>query len=153
MKLEDLVNRISEKHGANKVLVKGFVLETFDELVAALERGEDVLLPRLGRFQWRNRKAANFRWRDSIYPECQRLTFKYARRLQRLRRNFMSEDDGMSKYGVALDTEKEKNATTKEGKSWTTRKPTVCPICMAALDSGGACPVHGTEPFEPHSAP
>ena len=56
------------------------------------------------------------------------------------------KDQGMTKYGVVLDAEK-----TKEAEAGS--KPTHCPICLRALDSAGACPIHGTEPFEPTKAP
>lgn len=45
----------------------------------------------------------------------------------------------MEKYGVERDPEKEKTASVSE--------PGTCPWCQAQLDSGGACPTHGTEPF------
>lgn len=48
----------------------------------------------------------------------------------------------MDKYGVQVDQEKVKEA------SEVTQKEASCPICSARLDNGGACPVHGTEPFE-----
>jgi len=54
----------------------------------------------------------------------------------------MSEDEGLTKYGVELDEEKTKVAG--EGG-----KPTHCPLCLSELDDGGACPEHGVEPFEP----
>lgn len=54
-------------------------------------------------------------------------------------------DEGMDKYGVQLDEEK-----TKEASESNPTAP-VCPVCSSRLDGGGACPVHGTEPFE--SAP
>ena len=47
----------------------------------------------------------------------------------------------MEKYGVEKNPDKVKEA----GQG---TKPGTCPQCGAALDSGGACPVHGTEPFE-----
>jgi hypothetical protein len=49
----------------------------------------------------------------------------------------------MDKYAVVLDDEKVKEA----GK---TDPGTIakCPLCGADLDDGGACPTHGTEPFE-----
>jgi hypothetical protein len=53
----------------------------------------------------------------------------------------MSDNEGMDKYGVELDEEKTKQAS--EGG-----KPGTCPACRAELDSGGACPTHGTEPME-----
>jgi hypothetical protein len=52
----------------------------------------------------------------------------------------------MDKYGVQLDEEKTKEAgKDRKGQG---EKATTCPICSAELDSGGACPIHGTEPFE-----
>lgn len=54
----------------------------------------------------------------------------------------MSEDEGMTKYAVVTDDPKEKTAS--EGEDVTQ----VCPTCAKKLDSGGACPTHGTEPFE-----
>lgn len=51
-------------------------------------------------------------------------------------------DEGMDKYGVQFDEEK-----TKEASKGTSTVP-VCPLCSSRLDSGGACPTHGTEPFE-----
>jgi len=52
------------------------------------------------------------------------------------------EDEGMNKYAVVTDDEKTKQASEGSG-------PTTCPSCESKLDSGGACPKHGTEPFEP----
>lgn len=46
----------------------------------------------------------------------------------------------MEKYGVELDDK------TKEASSG--KRPTECPLCGSKLDSGSACPVHGTEPLE-----
>jgi hypothetical protein len=54
----------------------------------------------------------------------------------------MSNDEGMAKYGVQLDEDKVKES--EEGQA-----PTNCPICLEELDDAGACPKHGTEPFEP----
>jgi tRNA(Ile2) C34 agmatinyltransferase TiaS len=51
-------------------------------------------------------------------------------------------DEGMDKYGVQLDETK-----TKEASEGHTKGP-ICPICSSRLDSGGACPRHGTKPFE-----
>lgn len=51
-------------------------------------------------------------------------------------------DEGMTKYGVQLDDQKVKEA------SEATKSGTHCPVCLKKLDNGGACPTHGTEPFE-----
>jgi tRNA(Ile2) C34 agmatinyltransferase TiaS len=51
----------------------------------------------------------------------------------------------MDKYGVVLDNEKVKQANDKTKE--TASAPT-CPVCGKVLDNAGACPEHGTEPFE-----
>ena len=53
-------------------------------------------------------------------------------------------EDVFREYGVELDDEKTKQAG--EGG-----EGTHCPVCLKELDDAGACPVHGTEPFEPTS--
>lgn len=52
----------------------------------------------------------------------------------------------MLKYGVELDE------ATKEGQ-YGQKKEGTCPSCGQKLDSGGACPTHGTEPMEKRPAP
>ena len=52
------------------------------------------------------------------------------------------QDEGMSKLGVELDDQKTKSASTGDTVN-------SCPVCLSELDDAGACPVHGTEPFEP----
>lgn len=52
----------------------------------------------------------------------------------------------MEKYGVELDKEKTKEAS-KGTKSYV-EDGAHCPLCGEDLDSGGACPTHGTEPLE-----
>lgn len=60
----------------------------------------------------------------------------------------------MEKYGVVLDPKKVKkaevlddNKTKTAGEGDSVR---ICPVCGKELDDAGACPVHGTEPFEPN---
>jgi len=50
-------------------------------------------------------------------------------------------EEGMTKLGVELDDDKIK--TAGEGAA------PACPICLSELDDAGACPEHGTKPFEP----
>jgi tRNA(Ile2) C34 agmatinyltransferase TiaS len=50
-------------------------------------------------------------------------------------------EEGIVKYGVEIDSNKVKTA---EGS-----KKATCPRCGKTLDDAGACPEHGTEPFEP----
>jgi hypothetical protein len=52
----------------------------------------------------------------------------------------------VEKYGV--DTGDSKEKTGADGKP-----ATKCPLCSSDLDSGGACPKHGTEPFERRPEP
>jgi len=49
----------------------------------------------------------------------------------------------VEKYGVEFDKNKVKTAEER-GKDNTQS----CPECDKKLDSGGACPDHGTEPLE-----
>jgi hypothetical protein len=56
----------------------------------------------------------------------------------------MSDDEGMTKYGVVMDDEKEKTANKGEGEV------RICPMCAEELDDAGACPKHGTRPLEPN---
>jgi hypothetical protein len=51
----------------------------------------------------------------------------------------------MEKYGVEQG---QKEKTGADGKP-----ATKCPLCGADLDTGGACPTHGTEPFEKKPEP
>ncbi len=55
------------------------------------------------------------------------------------------EDEGMNKYGVVTNDDETKTASEGDER--------VCPVCGETVDDGGACPVHGTKPFEPNGAP
>ena len=57
----------------------------------------------------------------------------------------MSSEDGMVKYGVTLDDQKEKTASKNKNEI------RICPVCAEELDDAGACPEHGTKPLEPDS--
>jgi hypothetical protein len=54
--------------------------------------------------------------------------------------NKKEDQEGMTKLGVELDDQKVKTAE-HSGEQ-------ICPICGETLDDAGACPKHGTEPFE-----
>ena len=90
-----------------------------------LDNGKPVYLRGLG----------TFRWKKSRRSKGVMLRYIPSYDLRRGR-------EAMEKYGVEFDDEKTKEAS-QDGK-----KPTTCPICGKKLDDGGACPVHGTEPFE-----
>jgi len=55
--------------------------------------------------------------------------------------NTKETDEGLTKYGVELDADKTKTAENSPAST--------CPRCGKTLDNAGACPEHGTEPFEP----
>ena len=55
------------------------------------------------------------------------------------------EDEGMNKYGVVTNDDETKTASEGDDR--------VCPVCGETVDDRGACPVHGTKPFEPNGAP
>jgi len=52
-------------------------------------------------------------------------------------------EEGMNKYAVVTN-----DSHTKEASEGGTVE-VVCPLCGETCDSGGACPEHGTRPFEP----
>lgn len=59
----------------------------------------------------------------------------------KLRGERVMEEEGIEKYGVELDDKKKE--ASKDGSPVER-----CPWCNQKLDSGGACPDHGTEPME-----
>jgi nucleoid DNA-binding protein len=119
----------------------GFAQSIVDIMIERLDRGEEIKVRGLGTFCWTDvpeRRMPN--GRDA--PGGRKLKFKPSKRFRHRRTNMADNDEGMSKYGVQTDDNKTK--TAEEG---TTR---ICPICGKELDDAGACPVHGTEPFEPN---
>lgn len=74
-------------------------------------------------------------------PQPRRVIRVHPRMSLKLRGEKVMTDEGMEKYGVELD-DKKKEAEESEGGE------EKCPWCGKELDSGGACPEHGTEPFE-----
>jgi len=134
-------------------LYKKFVQYVIDAVAA----GEDVQLLGLCTFRWEHRgpyikpvppspkhpKGALVEVparRKLMVRLSERFKFKGAKKMSG--GPYEGPDEGMEKYGVQLDDEKVKEAS--EGKP----SKGICPICREPLDSGGACPVHGTEPFE-----
>lgn len=143
MTLKDLIRRVALHHGASSDLVEGFLLTAVEEVILDLHRGESVKVRGLGTLQWKHVKGSPARgFRKTDVPPGWKLCFIPARRF-RLRRKAMSDDDGMSKYGVELDDEKTKQASKGAGEK------DLCPTCQHELDDARACPVHGTEPLEP----
>jgi len=141
MTLTEIVERIAERLGSPPDLAWGFVDETIKEVIDVLESGEKVKIRGLGTLFWAPVKGRDVPWGVPM-PEGVKLKFAPAARF-RSRRNSMS----MTKYGVVTDDDKTKEAE-KEGDGGEDAIP-ACPICLETLDDAGACPVHGTEPFEP----
>lgn len=118
-------------------LSEGFAHLVIHEIVLALDRGEAVKVRGLGTFEWRLiRGKPAYGFCQEPTPDGYRLKFKPAERFRRRRVD-------MEKYGVQLDDTKKEASIKKKD-----HEPT-CPECGSRLDSGGACPTHGTEPFEP----
>lgn len=140
--LADIVRRVAELYGVSTNIAAGFVYGTIDEVVRALDSGNEVKLRGIGTLSWRFAKGrSGVAGYTTPIPDGLKLRFTPARRFRRRRGN-MSDTEGMSKYGVEFDQEKAKyaEAGAKEGS---------CPTCKRSLDDAGACPVHGTEPLEP----
>lgn len=121
------------------------LFKSFVRLVGeALEAGHDVQLRGLCTFRWTAHRPIVKKLPDGSLidlPPRRRLKVNISERFKFRGGTAMSDnDEGMEKYGVQLDDEKVKQASKT--------KPGTCTVCGATLDSGGACPIHGTEPFE-----
>jgi nucleoid DNA-binding protein len=141
MTITEVVELAAERVGADPKLFWGFAQALIDSVVGQLDHGVDVKIRGLGTFFWvdvPSKEMPNGR----SYAAGRKLKFKPAKRLQ-YRRTIMcsEEEEGMTKYAVVLDDDKAKTASKK--------RPGHCPECDKGLDKGGACPTHGTEPFEP----
>jgi len=148
--LKDIVNRVAKQLDVSQELTHKFVSRAFDDMTAQLDAGRSVRIRGLGLFAWTTDPARpyhQFNGKPYPLPEGNKLRFTPAAVLRGRRRTEMAEmqkddNEGMTKYAVVTDNEKTKEAKAGVGKS-------TCPVCDAGLDSAGACPAHGTEPFEP----
>lgn len=143
MTLKEVIERVARRQGASMILVEGFLQTALDEIVLELLQGGSVQLRGLGTLQWKSVQGSHRKgFQRADVPPGWKLSFTPARRF-RVRRTTMSEDEGMSKYGVELDDEKIKEASERPGSE------DHCQTCGRKLDDARACPVHGTEPLEP----
>ena len=132
----DLARDVSQRTETPYGLVWAIMDELNTLMANTLAAGESVRLTNIGVFRWQKVKphrafdVTRDEWIDK--PERLKLKFTPVRELRRSR--------AMEKYGVVTD---DPTKEADEGKD-----PTRCPICGEKLDGGGACPVHGTEPFE-----
>lgn len=141
MTLTEIVMKVAERLGSPPELAWGFVDETIKEVIDTLDAGGEVKIRGLGCLYWAPVKRRRVATGD-VVPDGMKLKLKPAARF-RTRRTQMS----MDKYGVELDESKVKEAEDKGTGGKDSVK--ACPICLEPVDDAGACPVHGTEPFEP----
>jgi hypothetical protein len=138
----------------------GFAQTFIDIVISRLDAGDEVKIRGLGTFKWAVVKGKKVPYREHVCAdplcfECQRaevkqyqlpdgkkLRFIPATKLRTRRHLMPDEDEGMNKYAVVTEDQDDDNKTAAAER--------VCPICGETLDSGGACPKHGTEPFEPN---
>ena len=102
-----------------------------------LLQGDDVNVEGLGTFEWHVLAPTTVPNPVTRAP----INVPSRRALKYIPSIALRKRKPMEKYGVELDTEKTKEAEESAGHG-------KCPVCGAELDEGGACPVHGTEPFE-----
>jgi nucleoid DNA-binding protein len=141
MTLKEIIRLVAKKQEVPVPLAEGFIMCAVEEIIREVNRGGEVKIRGLGTLRWR--LAGAFPRRGMLktdLPPGWKLGFVPARKF-RARRAAMS-DEGFVKYGVELDNEKVKQASEN------TDKKNCCPRCQRTLDDAGACPVHGTEPFE-----
>jgi len=137
MTLTELAELVAKRTGMDREEVWAVCDELMAVLVEQIQHGEDIKIRNLGRFYWKMAASRNIRMINTgdivSYPPRLKLKFQPSKELRKARI--------MQKYGVTTDEEMIKEAGKGAG-------PRVCPLCQAALDDGGACPNHGTEPFE-----
>jgi nucleoid DNA-binding protein len=136
----ELARIVCRRTGAPREIVWPIVEEFLEVVADVLENGQCLKLRGLGTFYWKKyprRDGFSSNLTKKLYnlPERVRLKWSPPKR-------FKGSRPDMEKYGVKLDDEKVKQA--QQGKD----KPDTCPECDKKLDSGGACPEHGTEPLE-----
>ena len=148
MTITELVDLVADRTGAEPQVVHGFFQSFVDVVVERLDAGDEVKIRGLGSFRWvdvpgkklplHKRRAMKM----THLPGGRKVKFFPAKQFRSRRTEEMAtEDEGMTKLGVELDDEKTKTADDSAAPA--------CPICLLVLDDAGACPQHGTEPFEP----
>lgn len=145
----EVIEQLADIVGSSYVEAHGFAQTFIDIVISHLDSGDEVKIRGLGTFKWVEAKGrkipvADEEGRTALLkiPSGKKLKFIPATKL-RTRRTRMSEDEGMNKYAVVMEGE----SNDKTASDDTVR---ICPICGSELDDGGACPKHGTEPFESH---
>jgi hypothetical protein len=141
----ELIEQVADAVGSTYGEAHGFIQTFIDIVISRLEAGDEVKIRGLGTFKWVEVKGKRIpahkrrAFGGALYlPGGKKLRLIPALKLRTRRVTMSDEDEGMTKYAVVTDDTDDKTATAKK----------ICPICGETLDSGGACPEHGTEPFE-----
>jgi len=147
MTITELVEMVAERTGAEPAVVHGFFQSFVDAMVERLDAGDEVKVRGLGTFRWVDvpGKKLPLHKRKGLgvthLPGGRKVKFFPAKQFRSRRTEMAPEDEGMTKLGVELDDEKTKTADQGTVDA--------CPVCLSELDDAGACPKHGTKPFEP----
>ena len=136
---KEIIKMVAESVGSSYVLAEGLIQTFIDIVNSRIDAEDEIKIRSIGTFKWvavQPKKMPN-----AQLPAGKKLKFTPATQF-RTRRYDMPKDEGMDKYAVVTeDIDDAKTAGVER----------ICPICGETLDSGGACPEHGTEPFEPIS--
>lgn len=135
--------KICENSEAPMDVVWPIVQMYLEVLEATLAGGHDVRLPRIGTFRWYVLTPRYIRYNPAVDGPLQ-LGWRRKLRFEPSQFNTAQpiEEEDVEKYGVKFSRFKEKIAEESA------KRPGHCPLCGEKRDEGGACPKHGTEPFE-----
>lgn len=153
----ELIEMVADAVGSTYEEAHGFIQTFIDIVISRVDAGDEVKVRGLGTFKWIEVKGKKVpagtyfgphgddegEARYLVIPDGRKLRFIPATKFKTRRAIMPDEEEGMNKYAVVtngIDDSKTAAAGTER----------VCPICAETLDSGGACPNHGTKPFEPH---
>lgn len=151
----EIIAMVANAVGSTYEEAHGFAQTFIDIVISRLDAGDEVKIRGLGTFKWMEVKSKKIPFGvdygphgddegRTMYinlPQGRKLRFIPATKLRTRRLSMSDEDEGMNKYAVVTEDQDESKTAGVEK---------ICPICGETLDNGGACPKHGTEPFEPN---
>jgi len=154
----ELIEMVADAVGSSYEEAHGFIQTFIDIVISQLDAGDEVKIRGLGTFKWAVVKGKKVPLivdygphGDDIgitryfnLPPGKKLRFIPATKFKTRRAIMPDNEEGMDKYAVVTDDTDDSKTAADGGVG------RVCPICAETLDNGGACPNHGTEPFEPH---
>jgi len=146
---KELAKVVAQRTGAPMHVVWPIVHEFMEVGLETVDSGKDLRLGGLGTIYWKKyprRDGFKSRLTKETYNLPERVRLKWA-----APRRFRDARPVMDKYGVKFDDEKVKEASKDEKPKSYVEDGAHCPVCGEDLDSGGACPTHGTEPLEKRS--